>query len=172
KRAKAQILVEVYRELDIPPLLHVGTDICGKNGPVVAPEYLRKHYFPHVRRALEPVVEAGFTTVWHSDGIIMPIIDDILACGVSGFQGFQWEYGVTLEEIVSKRTRNGDKLTIFAGPSTARPLSLEDVRKEVEYIVRVGKGNCALFILPANDLLPDIPVDVVLEMYRHAAKVG
>jgi hypothetical protein len=171
-RAKAEIVVDVYRQLDIPPLIHIGTDICGRNGPLVAPEWLRAHYFPHVRRGLEPVVEAGFTTVWHSDGVITPIVDDILACGVSGFQGFQWEYGLRLEDLVSKRTLTGDPLTIFAGPSTARSLSTDQVRQDVEYVVKTARGRCRLFLLPANDLLPDVPVEVVLEMYRHAAGIG
>jgi hypothetical protein len=175
QRAKAKIVAEVYRELDVVPLIHVGTDICGKNGPVVSPDFLRRHYLPHVRRALEPVVEAGFRTVWHSDGAIMPILDDLLDCGISGFQGFQWEYGVKLEEIVKKRTKNGEKLTIFAGPSTSHTLpfgSIKDVREEIEYIMDVGRDACALFMLPANDVLSDTPLENLLETYRYAAEYG
>ena len=172
---KAEIIVDVYKELDMVPLIHVGTDICGKNGPVVSPGFLREHYFPHVRKTLEPVVKAGFRTVWHADGVITPIIDDLLECGVSGFQGFQWEYGLKLEDIVAKRTKRGEKLTIFAGPSTSKTLpfgSIEDVRREIEYIIDVGKDACALFILPANDVLPDTPVENLVELYRYAAEYG
>lgn len=131
--------------------------------------------FPYVRRALEPVVDAGFRTVWHSDGAIMPIIDDLLECGISGFQGFQWEYGVKLEDIVKKRTKNGDKLTIFAGPSVSKTLpfgSKDDVREEIKYIVDVGKDAYSLFILPTSDVLPDTPVENLLETYRYAAEYG
>lgn len=44
---------------------------------------------------------------------------------------------LNLEEIVNKRTIDGEKLTIFAGPSVTQTLpfgSKEDVRKEIEYI--------------------------------------
>lgn len=173
--AKAKILVEVYRELDMVPLIHIGTDICGKNGPVVSPEFLRIHYFPHVKKSIAPLVEAGFRTVWHSDGIIMPIVDDLLACGLSGFQGFQWEYGVKLDDLLKKRTVTGDKLTIFAGPSTSATLpfgSLQDVRAEIEQIVDVARDQCALFMLPANDVLPDTPTETLLDAYRYAAEYG
>ena len=175
KRRISSIIVEVYKELDAIPLIHIGTDICGKNGPVASPEFLRKYYFPHVRRSLEPIHEAGFKTVWHSDGYITPIIDDILDCGISGLQGFQWEYGVRLEEIVNKRTSSGEKLTIFAGPSVTTTLpfgSKEDVRKEVEYIIDTAKGSCALFILAANDILPDTPVENLMEFHKHAVNYG
>ena len=175
KRCISAIIVEVYNELSAVPLIHLGTDICGKNGPVASPEFLRKYFFPHVRKSLEPLVEAGFSTVWHADGYIMPIIDDILACGISGLQGFQWEYGVKLEEIVQKRTNRGKKLTIFASPSVTSTLpfeSKENVRKEIEYIIDVAKDSCALFILAANDILPDTPVENLIEFHRHAVRYG
>ena len=122
QRAIAQVVVEMYTELDMVPLVHIGTDIRGRDGPVAAPDFLRRHYFPHVKRALEPLVVAGFRTVLHCDGVVGPILDDLLDCGVSGFQGFQWEYGVRLGDIVQKRTIGGDKLTILAGPSTSHAL--------------------------------------------------
>ena len=174
-RAISQIVVDVYTELDMVPLVHIGSDICGRDGPVVSPDFLRKHYFPHVERSLEPLVEAGFKTVWHCDGVVGPILDDLLDCGVSGFQGFQWEYGVRLEDIVQKRTRDGDRLTIFAGPSSSSTLpfgSIDDVRREVEYIIDIGRDACALFILPANDVLADTPTENLVEMYRYAAEYG
>jgi len=175
QRVKSEIVAAVYPRLDMVPLIHVGTDICGKNGPVVSPEFLRRHYLPHVRYALEPVVKAGIRTVWHSDGVIMPLVDDLLDCGISGFQGFQWEYGVKLEELVKKRTRANERLTIFAGPSTSQTMpfgSRENVRREIEYIIDTGKDRCALFILPSNDVLSDTPVQNLLEAYRHAAEYG
>ncbi len=171
KRCISSIVVDVYKELDMVPLIHIGTDICGKNGPVARPASLKKYFFPHVKRSLEPLHEAGFKTVWHSDGVIMPILDDLLECGISGFQGFQWEYGIKLEEIVKRRTKNGEKLIIFAGPSVTSTLpygSVEDVRREIEYIIDTAAESCALFILPSNDVLPDVPVENLVELHRHA----
>lgn len=86
-------------------------------------------------------------------------------------QGFQWEYGIKLEEIVNKRTKNGEKLIIFAGPSATTTLpfkSKKDVREEIEYIIETAKDSCALFILPANDVLPDTPVENLIESYKRA----
>lgn len=171
-RRKAEIVVDLWREMDLIPLTLIGTDICGGGGPVISPAFLREFYFPHVRRSLEPLHEAGFRTVWHSDGYIHPIVDDILACGISGFQGFQEEYGVDIGAIARRRTVDGRKLTLFAGPSTAATLpfgTLQDVQRAVEHIIDTLAGECALFILPANNILPDCPLENVVGMYRHAA---
>jgi len=171
-RRKAEIVVEVYRELGLVPLTLIGTDICGANGPLISPRRLRECYFPHVRHALEPLREAGIRTVWHSDGDFRLIVDDLLACGISGFQGFQEEYGVRLDELARHRTLDGQQLVIFAGPSVSSTLpfgSVEDVRRDVERIIRTLAGKCALFILPANNILPDCPVENIRAMYEHAA---
>jgi uroporphyrinogen decarboxylase-like protein len=172
-RRKAEVVAALYEEMDMVPLTLIGTDICGSGGPLVSPKILREVYFPHVRYALEPVHDVGIRTVWHSDGDIRPIIQDILDCGISGLQGFQIEYGVNLAEIAQHRTVNGERLTIFAGPSSATTLpfgTVDDVRRDVEHIIDTLLDECALFILPANNILPDCPPENVSEMYRYAAE--
>ena len=174
-RRKAELLVDLYQKLELVPLTLIGTDIFGRDGPLISPEFLREFYFPHVRHSLEPFREAGIRTVWHSDGYIQPIVTDILSCGVSGFQGFQLEYGVDVEAIARHRTLDGERLTIFAGPSTAATLSqgtTSDVRRDVDFIIDTLAHECALFILPANHILPDCPVENIVEMYRRAAAVS
>jgi uroporphyrinogen decarboxylase len=170
-RLKAAAVARLAHELDLVPLTLIGTDICGGTGPVVSPALLREHYFPHVRYSLEPLHEAGFRTVWHSDGDIRPLVDDILACGVAGFQGFQEEYGVVPKEIVRKRTREGHRLTIFRGSSATRTLpygSPSDVRREVERIVDETADESAFYFIFTNHALPDVPTENIVEAYRTA----
>jgi hypothetical protein len=172
-RRRSQLAVEVFREMAVPPLTLVGADIAGRDGPMVSPALLSQVYFPACRRALEPLHEAGIRTVWHSDGLIGPLVEPILSTGVSGFQGFQFEYGVDVADIARHRTVGGEKLTIWAGLSTAATLrfgSVEDVRRETEALIDTLAGECALFILPGNNILPDCPPENVEMMYRHAAE--
>jgi hypothetical protein len=174
-RRKAEIVVGLYEELDVVPLTLIGTDICGGGGPVISPAFLRELYFPHVRRSIEPLREAGIRTVWHSDGDIRPIVDIILSAGVSGLQGFQEEYGVDIADVAKYRTLDGEKLTIFAGPSVTTTLpygTVDDVRRDLERIIDTLADECALFILPANNVLPDCPVENVVVMHSHAIEYG
>lgn len=172
-RKRAEIVVDLYRELDVPRLTLVGADITGRDGPLVSPEVLARCYFPACRRALEPLVQADFRMVWHSDGRIGPLVDLILGTGVSGFQGFQFEYGVDVADIGRRRTLSGERLTIWAGLSTAAVLrfsSPEEVRRDTEALIDTLAGQCALFILPGNNILPDCPAENVAAMYHHAAE--
>jgi len=172
-RRKAEVFVELSLEMDLVPLTLIGTDICGGGGPVISPEFLREFYFPHVRRSIEPLREAGIRTVWHSDGDFRPIIGDLLSCGISGFQGFQEEYGVDIADLVTRRTLDGERLTVIAGPSVTTTLpfgTVEDVCNAIERIIDTFADECALFILPANNILPDCPVENVVAMHRHAVE--
>ena len=66
--------------------------------------------WPHAKLSLEPFVDAGIRLIHHCDGNVMPLIDDMIAAGFSGFQGFQYECGVDLTELRRRRspTRRAD----------------------------------------------------------------
>jgi hypothetical protein len=169
-RRKAEIFVELRSELDLAPMTLVGTDICGGGGPLVAPRALRQFYWPHVRRSLAPLRDAGIRCVWHSDGDFRLIVQDILSAGAAGFQGFQEEYGVDIAALAGDRTLDDRPLTLWAGPSVTTTLpfgSVDEVRHDVERIIDTLAGRCTLFMLPANNILPDCPVDNIVAMHRH-----
>ena len=112
-RMKNAALAEAILENGLPPYVYFGEDICYNKGPMVPVSILREIYFPHLRRAVEPLKEAGLRIIWHSDGNIMPILDDLLDCGVDGFQGFQQETGPTLEHFAGLKSRKGNKLILW-----------------------------------------------------------
>ena len=172
-RLKAEAAARVYRELDMVPLTLIGADICGGGGPLISPAFLREHYFTHVRYALQPLHDAGINTVWHSDGDIRPLVDDLLACGISGLQGFQTEYGVVPAQLARKRTLDGRPLTLFCGSSVTRTMpfgSMDDVRAEVRSVIDDLQEQCRLFFITTNHTLPDVPVESIVEAYRYAAE--
>ena len=102
--------VEKYK---LAPFVYGGQDICYNEGPLCSLETLDKIYMPHLARAVEPLHEAGIGIIWHSDGNILPVLDQLInAVGVAGFQGFQEETGCTLELIAARQTRDGEKLVL------------------------------------------------------------
>ena len=138
---------------------------------MVSPRTLSALYFPSVRRAFEPLVEIDAEIIWHSDGYIIPILDELIACGVSGFQGFQEETGFGIRDIAARRVRSGRKPLLLAGLSVDHTLphgSVRDVEKDVERIVdAVGVGG-GLAIGTANTAGPDCPDENLVALYRHA----
>ncbi|MBM3213563.1 hypothetical protein FJZ36_01385 [Candidatus Poribacteria bacterium] len=172
-RARNEVIARVYSALKRPPLIMTGDDICDNNGPMVSPRFLRKHYFPWLKYSLEPLHQGGIKTICHCDGNVMPIMDDILACGFCGLQGFQEELGVHISDLVKLRTATGDRLLLFAGMSVTRTLpwgSVQDVEEDVAYAIDVTEGGKGLFLFSANVINPEVPTDNIRAAYRHAAQ--
>ena len=167
--------VELIKEKTIPPFFFNGHDICGSRGPLVSPETLRSVYFPSLRRSLDPLVEVGAEIIWHSDGYIIPVVDDLISCGISGFQGFQEETGFTIGDIANHQVRGGRKPLLLAGLSITGVLpsgTTEDVKKEVERTIdSVGLGG-GLAIGTANTAGPDCPDENLETLYRHTHEYG
>jgi hypothetical protein len=162
--------VELVKQKKLPPFFFTGQDICGGQGPMVSPKTLSSIYFPNLHHALEPLVEIGAEIIWHSDGYIIPIVDELIASGVSGFQGFQEETGFDIREIAARRVRSGRKPILLAGLSVDKTLpygDVADVKREVERLIgTVGSGG-GLAIGTANTAGPDCPNENLEALYRH-----
>ena len=174
-RLANMVRAELVKEKKLPPFFFTGHDICGSRGPMVSPKTLRSIYFPNLRRSLEPLVEIGAEIIWHSDGYIIPIVDDLIACGVSGFQGFQEECGFDIGDIAKRRVRSGRKPLLLAGLSVDKVLpagTVTDVEEEVERIIETVSAGGGLAIGTANTAGPDCPDENLEAIYRHTHQYG
>lgn len=139
-----------------------GEDLCSQQGPMISPKLLRRDYWPLVEYAIEPLLEIGARLVWHCDGNVKPILNDIIACGFAGFQGFQRECGIDLDWMVDLKTRQGDAPIIFGPLSVTTTLpfgSPEDVRAEVRRAINICRGKASLVFFTSNTINPDVPLE-------------
>ena len=169
-RERAKILVRLYREYDLVPLLFCGEDLCNNKGPMIAPEMLRQHYFPTVRLITEPLVDAGIRLVHHCDGDIRPVLNDFIAAGFSGLLGFQYELGLDPYEFRRLRSLRGEEMIFFAGLSVSRTLPFgtpQDVRDEVDYFFDFSDGGRGLFLFTSNVTGYEVSPKNILTAYRY-----
>ena len=174
-RARNGMLVRLYREFDLVPLLFCGHDICNGSGPMCSPEFLREHYWPHARRSLEPIVDAGIRLVCHCDGNVVPLIDDFIRAGFSGFQGFQYECGVDPYDLRRRRSLRGEEPLFFAGLSVSRTLPFgtpAEVRDEVDYVMDYTDGGRGLFLFTSNVTGVEVPPENLIAAYRYGEQAS
>lgn len=158
-----------------PKAILFGEDLCGRNGPMISPEFLRRQYYPLLEYALEPLRSVGARLIWHCDGDVRPILDDLIACGLSGLQGFQRECGMELEWIVKKRSREGNRLIIFGPLSVTQTLphgTPDDVRAEVRRAMEICRDDASLVFFTSNTITPDVPLENVRAFWEevHASR--
>lgn len=168
-RCQSRLIARAVQEGLYPKAILLGEDICTQRGPMISPTFLEKYYAPQLRYGLEPLLEAGCRPVWHCDGDVRPMLDMLMDAGVQGLQGFQPECGMVLDELVKRRTRDGEKLLIF-GPlavTTELPVySPEEITARVHHAIEVCKGNAHLVLFTANTINPDVPLENIKAMCR------
>lgn len=163
-----KILLKMFEEFNLPPVLFCGCDICIGQGPLVSPRFLKEHYWQHAKNSIKPLLDAGIRLVYHCDGNVMPIIEDVVKIGFSGFQGFQYEFGVDPYKI--RESVKGCPPLFFAGLSVTKTLpsgTVEDVKKEVEYAMDFTRGGEGLFLFTSNVTGIDVPVENLKAAYAH-----
>jgi hypothetical protein len=168
-RQRAVLHARAMREGIHSGAILTGEDICSQQGPMVSPKYLRREYFALVEHAIEPVLEAGIRVVWHCDGDYRPLLTDVLACGISGLQGFQPECGMELEWIVDLRTRDGDPLLIYGPMPVTKTLRFgtpQEVREVVDLSIDLCRDRASLAFFTSNTINPDVPLDNILAYWQ------
>lgn len=166
-RCRSRLVARAVEDGLYPHAVLLGEDVCDQRGPMLSPAFLEKHFFPQLAYSLEPLLAVGCRPVWHSDGDIRRLIDPLLATGVQGFQGFQSECGVLLEDIVEKRTRGGEPLLIFGPLSVTTELPIfspDQVKAAVSSAIQSCRGRASLVLFTANTINPDVPLANVLAM--------
>jgi len=168
-RLKNAAIGSVVRGHGLMPLVYAGEDICDNDGPLVSPATLRQLYFPHLARAVEPLRQAGVHWMWHSDGDILPILPDLLACGIDGFQGFEEDKGMDLARLASTPLPDGG-LPFLCGSvsvTTAFYRPPEEVAADVARMVALAKARGGGVILSASSsMMENMPLESVLAFYR------
>jgi hypothetical protein len=74
-----------------------------------------------------------------------------------------------LEEIVERRTRDGDPLLIF-GPlavTTELPVCTPDeIRGKVRDAIETCRGRASLVLFTSNTINPDVPLENIVAMHE------
>jgi hypothetical protein len=171
-RKVARFHIEMIKKHNLPRMMFSGHDICNQVGPMCSPGFLKDNYWPHAKYALEPFVEDGIRLIHHCDGNVMPIIDDMIYAGYTGFQGFQYECSVDPYELAARRGPNGERMLFMAGISVTRTLPFgkpEEVRDEVNYCLDYTDGGKGLFLFTSNVIGIEVSTINVETAYQHAA---
>lgn len=163
----SRLTARAVRDGLYPHAVLLGEDICTQRGPMIAVDFMEKHYAPVLRRGLEPLLEAGCRPVWHCDGDVRPLLDMLLDAGVQGLQGFQPECGMVLDQLVERRTRDGEPLLIF-GPlavTTELPVCTpEQIAAKVRQAIEACRGRASLVLFTGNTINPDVPLENIRAM--------
>lgn len=94
--------VHAIADAALAPVILIAEDFATKQGPIFAPEFLRRHHYPYIRRQAAAWHEHGYKVLYHSDGNWKKAIPDLMAGGVDGFYCLEPNCGMDIVELKNK----------------------------------------------------------------------
>ena len=174
-RLRNTAIARACQKYGLAPFVYSGQDICTSKGPIISPQLLRELYFPELRWCVEPLLEAGIGIIWHCDGDIRPILQDILSLGVVGLQGFEEEHGVRYEDIVQLTDPVGRPICVWGCVSVVSTLphgSPEDVRRAVERSFNLAGPARGFVLSSTSSVMPEVPHENIDMLFDHGRQFG
>lgn len=151
-------------------MISVIGDIAMQDRVIMGPEPWRQYDKPRLAkliadcRAINPEV---FMFI-HSDGNVMELMDDLVEIGFNVVNPIQPE----CMDPVEVKKRWGDKITIHGGISLQQTLpngTVDEVREEVENLIKNCGMDGGLVAFPSNVIQPDTSVENIIACF-HAAR--
>jgi hypothetical protein len=154
------------------PVFFTWADIAYKGRLLYSLSFLRETFIPMLRSVCEPLAEAGIKVVFHSDGDVTEIVDDMLDAGIHGLNPIEPIAGMDIGYL---KKRYGKRLILVGNVDCSQVLPLGSVRDVVEATKNclrdAGHGG-GLFIGSSSEIVPATPLENVLAFYEACRKYG
>ena len=160
------------RCLEVPQVaaLFMSDDVAYGQGLLVSPKILREHLWPWYAKLGEEMKARGLPYIYHSDGNLWPVMDDIVACGFNALHPIEPK-AMDSREV---KARYGDQLCLLGNIELDRlsrgtPAEVaEMVRRNIEDLAYDG-GYC---VGSSNSVTYYVPLDNFVAMIEAAKSYG
>lgn len=136
-------------------------DIAFNSGPIFSPDWLREHYIPRLARIADAMHRKGIKLLFHSDGNLNPILDDLVEAGIDGLNPIEVLAGMDVAEI----HRRYPHLFMAGGIDVSQLLPFakpEAVKDAVKRTLDSAEGR--IMIGSTTELHNDVPLENFLAM--------
>lgn len=152
--------------------LEGGWDWASAKGPLFSPRHFRKFVFPRLKRIVDLCHRYGAVYVKHTDGNINSLMDDLVACGVDGFEAIEPRAGMDLARL---KREYGDRLTLIGNVDCSTVLvdgPVEAVEAQTEWVIRTGAPGGGFFLATSNSVHPGVKPEYYRAMLATARRMG
>ena len=165
-RAKA------FAKHNLTPIAFIYDDIAYKGSLLFSPDFMRKEWLPRLKKIIEPLANAGQIIIFHSDGYLMDILDDMIDAGINGLNPIEPLAGMDIGYL---KRRYGDRLILVGNVDCSQLLpfgTVEDVRQAVKECLRAAGEGGGLFIGSSSEIVPSTPVENIFAFYEACREYG
>jgi len=154
-------------------LVFTADDLGGQNGLLISPRTYRESIRPFHKKLHDVIHAAGAKTLYHSDGSVVDVLDDLCEAGVDVLEAVQVD-AAGMDPVVLKE-RFGEKLCFHGGVSVQQLLpdaSVDEVRSEVARLKRILGAGGGYICAPTHAIQLGTPPENVIAMVEEATETS
>jgi uroporphyrinogen decarboxylase len=145
------------------------TDYCFNRGPFLSPASFSKFVAPFLTRLIQGYRELGFYTIKHTDGNIMPILDQLAEANPHALHSLDPQANVDIAEV---KSRYGDRLCLIGNVNCGMldSGSQAEIRESARYALRHGMPGGGYIFSTSNCIYTGMPLanyELMLEVWRR-----
>ena len=144
------------------------SDYCYNTGPFLSPPMFRELVTPYLAKIIKSIRDSGAYAIKHTDGDIMPILDQLAECEPHALHSLDPMARVDIKEI---KRLVGDKICLAGNVNCAlmQTGTDEEVIASAEYAITHGKPNGGYIFTTSNVPFHGLPLErylLVLDVWK------
>ena len=144
------------------------SDYCYNTGPFLSPAMFREYVTPYLYKIIKGIRDSGAYAIKHTDGDIMPILDQLAECEPHGIHSLDPMARVDIKEV---KRLIGDKICLCGNVNCAlmQTGTDEEIIASAEYAIEHGKPNGGYIFTTSNVPFNGLPLErylLVLDVWK------
>jgi uroporphyrinogen decarboxylase len=145
------------------------SDYCFNTGPFLSPRLFRRFVTPFLTRLTQAYREMGFYVIKHTDGNIMPILDQLVASGPHALHSIDPMAGVDIAEV---KRLVGDQVCLIGNVDCSKLDSgtPEEIAQTTRYALQHGMPGGGYIFSTSNCIYTGMPLEnyeIMLDIWRQ-----
>jgi uroporphyrinogen decarboxylase len=146
-------------------------DYCFNDGPFLSPKMFREFVTPYLTRQVAGLKELGYYTVKHTDGNIMPILDQLVESGSHALHSIDPQAKVDLKEV---KRLVGNEIALCGNVrcDLLQMGTIEETITDSERSLHDGMPGGGFFFCTSNTPFIGMPLENYLAMLDVRERLG
>ncbi len=156
---------------ELSPVALVFADLADKNQTLFSPAFLRREFFPRLKKLVDAWHSHGIRVIYHSDGNLWSVLEDYREAGIDGLNPLE-----PLSHMYAGEVRRAYPEWILMGGIDASQLlpfgSQDEVRAAVRETITEAGADGRLWLGSSTEIHPAVPVANALAMWDQIEQSG
>jgi uroporphyrinogen decarboxylase len=163
-------MFEFFAQHDAVDIIWYSDDIAYSNGLLVSPDVLREFFFPWLRKIGDLAKLYNKPLIYHTDGLLYDIFDEIIACGVDAIHPIEPK----AMQIAEVKQRYGKQLCLIGNVDVdlLSRGSVEQVKAQVKSNIECAAYNGGYCVGSGNSIPDYVNFENYLAMLQAAKEYG